>query len=652
MGALDRSGPTSNVLDAGAEEQWQRMRAQFAFADGFWLGFVFCSSPRTIQVLRTRAEDALIEKGKDLLMRPLARPEELAGILPWLLTAVELVPAGCTWIEAIRSDPPGAERPPWTSAWEQLFLRANEHRDALRGRLRGGLVFAATPEIKPLVREAAPDLWSVRSLVLDLTPEPGSALTSAAAAAGPVRTPTLQGVSSLQESVASAESADPTFAVAEAIRRKIKDIGGGHGAHTSRGSAMLQAAEGFLAAGKVGQAGSAAQEARRLLQGKDALGESRALWLLAETEIIKGGLSKAADHVGQAIAVRRTYAFHNIPIEWYDMAGQLALARRDRAGAALVYREAETSARHRLQRREGIDALHDLIVTLLGFGDIRREYGDAAGAAAAFEKAVIVARMLYQTRTNTPSILRVLSAGLLKLGDVCIHRGDTAGAVAAFEEALRVDRELCAVLGESPYTLRFLSISFNRVGTARREAGDAPGAAMAFEEALALRRRVIEEAGETVQALRDLSSSLLKVSDARREAGALGRSDDALCEAVSVDERLVQMLGRTPESLRDLAISLVKKGRIERALGRFSEAARTLERCIDICGELMSISDQHDRDQSIFKDAVAALADARRALQQSQPPPNDSMESEGLHLFPERASSTIFMLEPYSPSKS
>ncbi|MEM6796430.1 MAG: hypothetical protein AAF725_20835, partial [Acidobacteriota bacterium] len=49
-------------------------------------------------------------------------------------------------------------------------MRLNERRDRLIRSLRSGLMLAGPPEIKVLVRSAAPDLWSSRSLVIDLSP--------------------------------------------------------------------------------------------------------------------------------------------------------------------------------------------------------------------------------------------------------------------------------------------------------------------------------------------------------------------------------------------------------------------------------------------------------------------------------------------------
>jgi hypothetical protein len=63
----------------------------------------------------------------------------------------------------------GDRRQAWAAAWQDFFLRLNERRDRLRRELSGGLILELPPGIKPDVRNAAPDLWSIRALVLEPT---------------------------------------------------------------------------------------------------------------------------------------------------------------------------------------------------------------------------------------------------------------------------------------------------------------------------------------------------------------------------------------------------------------------------------------------------------------------------------------------------
>ena len=50
---------SESFLDSRGEDVWQQLRRQFELANGFWLGFVFCPSPRTVAVLRRRTGQIL-----------------------------------------------------------------------------------------------------------------------------------------------------------------------------------------------------------------------------------------------------------------------------------------------------------------------------------------------------------------------------------------------------------------------------------------------------------------------------------------------------------------------------------------------------------------------------------------------------------------
>ena len=155
---------------------WRQLRRQFELADGFWLGFVFCPSPRVVAVLRRRTEQILKFRARTLRVIRVSLPEDFGEVLPALFEH-ESTRASCIWIESIHVDVPSLqsdEPGEWTLAWDRFMLRANEHRDAIRRRFPGGIIVAAPPAVKSRARDAAPDLWSIRSLVLDLQPTSGS----------------------------------------------------------------------------------------------------------------------------------------------------------------------------------------------------------------------------------------------------------------------------------------------------------------------------------------------------------------------------------------------------------------------------------------------------------------------------------------------
>ena len=211
-----------STLNATNEEQWRNLRRQIELADGFWLSFIFSSSPHTVAVFRRRVEHILKFRVQRMrVIRP-GSPDKLRSALH-LLFEPESAQADCVWIESIHSDSPvqGEDgKDPWGLAWDHFLLRANEHRDAARRHLRGSLILAAPPQVKPRARDAAPDLWSIRSLVLDLTPR--SEVSGGRTDRDILEVQQLHGST---ESMVSDVPVDIDFVVAE-IERMFRKIGG------------------------------------------------------------------------------------------------------------------------------------------------------------------------------------------------------------------------------------------------------------------------------------------------------------------------------------------------------------------------------------------------------------------------------------------
>lgn len=164
--------PSLAPLAAQGEEEWQRLEKQLEWTNGFWLGVVFTASPSMARSLRNRSRQKLGQLGKSFHLFLQPSPDDLGEEAPKILLGADTPAADCIWLETAAVDPPlpvDDDPGPWTSAWENLLLRLNEHRDRLRRRLHGGLVLVMPPSLKTRFHRAAPDLWSIRSLVLEPT---------------------------------------------------------------------------------------------------------------------------------------------------------------------------------------------------------------------------------------------------------------------------------------------------------------------------------------------------------------------------------------------------------------------------------------------------------------------------------------------------
>jgi len=143
------------------------------WSKGFWLSYVFTVSSSQAHALQRRLEAALAAQGRtQRVLRP-ATPEALEGVLDEVLSGGG---EGCSWVEAVRGGRGAMSNPVWSVAWQRLMLRANERRELIRDEVEGGLVFVAHPELKDTIRRAAPDLWSIRALALDVPAQPAATL--------------------------------------------------------------------------------------------------------------------------------------------------------------------------------------------------------------------------------------------------------------------------------------------------------------------------------------------------------------------------------------------------------------------------------------------------------------------------------------------
>ena len=258
-------------LGLAGEREWQCLRRQFDLADDPWLGFVFCPAPGPVAVLRQRTEFMLRYRVKQLRCIGPESPEALRELMPRLFES--LPQADCVWVEVIAVDGPlsGDEVGPWAAAWDWLMLRLNERRDALRRQLKGALVLAVHPDWKPRVRNAAPDFWSVRSLVLELAGNESGALIDRPSVSALMReadddaeyVPNVQAALAAVKRLAAASSPDP---------RSLARL-------------HMRAASALLAAGQAGEAAEHAEQALARLQNRSGRLRAQALWVAARVEL-------------------------------------------------------------------------------------------------------------------------------------------------------------------------------------------------------------------------------------------------------------------------------------------------------------------------------------------------------------------------------
>lgn len=276
---------TRQELGPAGEHAWQELRLHTEWMQGFWVAWVFSSHLPVIHELEARMEALLAGRGQaQVVLRP-RTPEAIRTVLEDILGDATRE-AHCVWVEApvdiwmLLGDD---QAEPWAEAWDWLMMRANESRGRLEAHLPGGLVFAGSPWLKARAAAAAPDLWSIRALVL----EPG------APALGPLQANLLGALAGNMPRL-SQQAPDVDLALKQAKRMRAQ----GH--RGAEAVALLRAAEGYLAADRPADAIQCAAEAYEAASGDDTLC-ARALGLQGLAELQHGDQVAAEKHLAHAL---------------------------------------------------------------------------------------------------------------------------------------------------------------------------------------------------------------------------------------------------------------------------------------------------------------------------------------------------------------
>lgn len=144
------------------EEEEARDRLLFHLENqtGFWFALVVSDDARPRARLCEAAEAWCKEHGRAFTLHE-PRPDGLVTL------AVELASGDSPGVHWIRADGVKSVIDAWNGGAAQMLMAMNERREAYRKRLDGGIVVEGRTSLKRLLREMAPDLFSIRAFIAE-----------------------------------------------------------------------------------------------------------------------------------------------------------------------------------------------------------------------------------------------------------------------------------------------------------------------------------------------------------------------------------------------------------------------------------------------------------------------------------------------------
>jgi len=401
---------------------WQPLIRHFELGRGFAFIVLLVPNDDVAEVCRAALDAHLRESGKHVQQIPIVVPDDLKQLAGTLLEMQPEAGAGAIWVaRAVPEAVPHYQT--WFEAWREGVARLNQFRNPLRRQFDIPLIFVGAPWLQQVLRNNAPDLWSVQTLAARVTaPVPPQ--------------PAADGIPLRKEPAVGGRGPDPELALAEANRLRGKE-----GTELDVARLLHRAGLGFAARNQWHEAVEAFSEALDIRCARAApedvaesgyqLGMALA-WVedleraAAVLEQARAGFERAGDRLGTASCLQRL--------------GDIAFRRGDWETAGARYQEALKPFRSSRNTRGEADCLS-------GVGDVALRESDHKAAETMFAEALRLYRQTGDVRGEGNS----LSA----LGDVAFRCADYETARARYDQAMPLYRRILDRRGKANSLVRF-----------------------------------------------------------------------------------------------------------------------------------------------------------------------------------------------------
>jgi tetratricopeptide (TPR) repeat protein len=439
----------------GSSPDWQALLTHFDLGEGFAFIVLLVPNNDGAEVCREALDEYLNQSRKRVLKIAVQEPgdlKDLSTTLPGLQVPID---CGAVWAAAaVPEAVPDHHK--WLEGWSEAVARLNHVRNGLLRHFKIPLIFVGAPWLQEVLRENAPDLWSVRTLVASVEPRVESAEFQTRGFSPDART--------------SRRGPDPELAMGEANRLR-----GEPGKELAVARLLFRAGLGFEFQYRIREAAEAFSESSTLRKctGAPVRDQADALLHFGQTMRWILDYSQATEAL---TAARSLYRDAGDPIGeakcLWGM-GNTALDRSQYEVAQGLFEQARTLYR----RAQSVVGEADCV---RAFGLIAMAGGSMAAARKHYEEAL----KLYRRERNVFGEASCLS----RIADVALNSSDYVTAQARFEEALTLFQSLGDVFGETQCIFG--------LGRLAAYSGDLEAARRRYDDALTLFRRVGNVLGE------------------------------------------------------------------------------------------------------------------------------------------------------------
>lgn len=442
------------ALDNSAE--WQRLLRHFEWRQAFAFIVILVPDKYGAEICRLSLQQFLTPSDKKLLALRYNHPDELRRLTEQLMGMEPPPDTGAIWVEAVVPEAV-KEYQSWRDAWRVAVAVLNRFRNPLMRRFNVPLLFVGAPWLQVLLREIAPDLWSVRTLVVRVEPE--VTVEREPVFIDPFRPDLIepQGVE---------YAPDPDFALQSAATLR-----GQAGQELQLASLLHRAGKGFIARYELKRPEEVLSEAvelrRRFAPESDDLAE--AIYDLSEPLTWQRRYAEAKNNLEEALRIYKQIGSVQGEANCIRRLGNIALWELDYATAKERYENALS-----LYREVGnVNGEANCIRRL---GDIAMRTSDYLTAKERYDQSL----SLYRSIGFEYGVAQCIR----RLGDIAFITSDLVTAQELYEQSLAIYRRMGSLWGEAHFIKSMGDIALRRSDQAEAQRN--------FEAALALFERMEE----------------------------------------------------------------------------------------------------------------------------------------------------------------
>ncbi len=523
--------------------EWKKLLTHFELEpDEFALIPVFVPDNDWASVCRQSLSQYLQKTTqKELYAIPVETTDDLKNLAVNIFDLESTAKFGAVWIAApvTVSD---NERKDWQAAWHEGMARLNQYRNPFRRKFDIPVLLVGAEWTKEIIRDSAPDLWSIRTIVVNIEP-PVVTLSDKQ-----INIQTTEITENLN--ITTERGSDPEFAMREATRLR-----GQKGKELNLAQLLYRAGNGFIEQRRFQPALKALEEADNLLGELISQPQTKAK---QTEEKIQQDVFRADIKLDKGVSLKNLGKINEAIIE-YDKVIEI---RKD-----LV-------ANGRTELANGLAKAY------MNKGNSIQLLGKINETIIEYEKAIEIWKEL--VANGRTEIADTLAMAYMNKGVSLKNLGKINEAIIEYEKAVEILKDLIAN-GRNELA-NDLAMAYMNKGNSIQLLGKINEAIIEYEKAILIWKDLVEQ-GRTELA-NDLALAYMNKGSAFRGQGDDNQAEKEYDKAIKIYERLVNEENRI-ELTNDMAMTYWGKGNALNGLGKIKEAIDFYDKAIEFWDETL-----------------------------------------------------------------